>query len=120
MSKYRELIENILKEYDPDDEGDKTWTTGSEWNDYYNQKKLKSLERKTDDVRIVCISSDLTTGEEIRKLYVKEPRNGFDKTFEEKNAKIFTREEAEKYLSGHEEQVYPKENLRVTYKIETV
>ena len=68
MSRYRELIENILKEYDPDDEGDKTWTTSSEWNNYYNQKKLKSLERKTDDVRIVCISSDLTTGEEIRKI----------------------------------------------------
>lgn len=118
--KYRTLIEKCFKEYDLDDEGDKTWTTSSEWNDFYTQKKLKSLERKDDKVRIVCISKDLDTDKEVRKLYVKEPVNGFDKTFEENKAKIFTREEAENYLSTHQEQIYPKENLKVSYEIETV
>ena len=120
MSKYRKLIENILKEYDTDDIGDKTWTNHSEWNNYYKQKRSKSLEKPDDKVRIVCISKDLYTDKEIRRLYIKEPRNGFDKTFEEKYAKIFNRYDAEKYINEHPEKIYPKENLRVIYEIETI
>ena len=124
MSKYKQLIENCFKEYnfedDDDDLGDKTWTTSAEWRDYYNKKRQEKLQKPTDKVRVACISRNIYDDKIFRKLYVKEPTNGFDKTFEEKNAKIFDRYEAEKYINDHPEQIYPKEQLRVTYEIESV